>query len=74
MTNRGNGFTGFILKQKKTSDFIDYDKAMLKGRELLWNDKQMVIGFYIIFSINTELRVSDVLNIKQLITVNSRSF
>lgn len=37
---------------------------MLKGRELLWNDKQMVIGFYIIFSINTGLRVSDVLNIK----------
>ena len=60
-------------KAKKISDFIDYDKAMLKGRELLWNDKQMVIGFYIIFSINTELRVSDVLNIKQLITVNSRS-
>jgi len=51
-------------KANKTSDFIDYDKAMLKGRELLWNDKQMVIGFYIIFSINTGLRVSDVLNIK----------
>ena len=56
--------TRIYSKAKKTSDFIDYDKAMLKGRELLWNDKQMVIGFYIIFSINTGLRVSDVLNIK----------
>ena len=50
--------------RKKTSDYIDYDKAMLKGQELLWNDKQMLIGFYIIFSINTGLRVSDVMSIK----------
>jgi len=49
---------------KKTSDYIDYDKALLKGRELLWTDKQMVIGFYIIFSINTGLRVGDVLQRK----------
>lgn len=51
--------------QKKTSDYIEYDKAMLKGNELLWaGDKQMIIGFYIIFSINTGLRVSDVLERK----------
>ena len=49
---------------KKTSDYIDYTKALLKGRELLWTDKQMIIGFYIIFSINTGLRVGDVLQIK----------
>jgi len=49
---------------KKTSDYIDYDKAMLKGQELLWNDKEMIIGFYIILSVNTGLRVSDVKNIK----------
>jgi site-specific recombinase XerD len=55
---------------KKTSDFIDYDKALLKGRELLWNDKKMIIGFYIIFSINTGLRVGDVLQIKHSELVN----
>jgi integrase len=49
---------------KKTSDYIDYDKALLKGRELLWNEKHVVIGFYIIFSINTGLRVGDVLQLK----------
>jgi len=43
-----------------TSDYIDYNKALLKGKELLWNDKTMVIGFYIIFSINTGLRISDI--------------
>jgi len=43
-----------------TADYIDYEKAMLKGNELLWNDKTIIIGFYIIFSINTGLRVSDV--------------
>jgi len=50
--------------QKKTSDYIDYDVAFDKGRELLWKDKTMVIGFYVIFAINTGLRVSDVMNIK----------
>ena len=35
---------------------------MLKGNELLWSDRQMIVGFYIIFSINTGLRVSDVLD------------
>jgi len=39
-------------------------QALLKGRELLWTDKQMIIGFYIIFSINTGLRVGDVLQRK----------
>ena len=49
---------------KKTSDYIEYDKALLKGRELLWNDKQMITGFFVIFSINTGLRVSDTLRLK----------
>ncbi len=46
--------------QRFTADYIPYDTAQLKGNELLWSDKQMVIGFYIIFSINTGLRVGDV--------------
>ncbi|MBA7539039.1 hypothetical protein ES705_31317 [subsurface metagenome] len=44
-----------------TADYIPYDQATLKGNELLYGDRQPVIGFYIIFSINTGLRVSDVL-------------
>lgn len=58
--------------RKKTSDYIDYDKAMLKGQELLWNNKSTLIGFYIIFSINTGLRVSDILNMRHSDLVNLR--
>ncbi len=44
-----------------TADYIPYDKATLKGNELLYGESQPIIGFYIIFSINTGLRVSDVM-------------
>ena len=46
--------------QHFTADYIPYDEAQRKGNELLWSDRQSVIGFYIIFSINTGLRVGDV--------------
>jgi len=55
---------------KKTSDFIDFDKAMLRGSELLWSDKDIIIGFYIIFSINTGLRVGDVKDIRHFDLAN----
>jgi site-specific recombinase XerD len=48
----------------RTSDYIDYDKALNKGLSLLNDNKKSVVGFYIIFSINTGLRISDILNIK----------
>lgn len=44
-----------------TADYIPYVDATLKANELLWSERQTIIGFYIIFSINTGLRVSDVL-------------
>ena len=44
-----------------TSDYIEYSQATLKGNELLWDEKRMIIGFYVIFAINTGLRVSDIL-------------
>lgn len=47
--------------QRFTADYIDYEKAMIKGNELLWNDKKTIIGFYIIFSVNSGLRISDIL-------------
>jgi len=49
--------------QRFKADYIPYDQASIKGNELLWGDHP-VIGFYIIFSINTGLRVSDVLSRK----------
>jgi integrase len=48
----------------RTSDYIDYDKALNKGLSLLNDPKKCRIGFYIIFSINCGLRISDVLNIR----------
>ena len=48
----------------KTSDFIEFDRVLNKGLSLLKDDKKCRIGFYIIFSVNTGLRISDVLNIK----------
>lgn len=56
-----------------TSDYISYDKVMLKGNELLWSDKQMIIGFYIIFAVNTGLRVSDILSRKHSDLANIKS-
>ncbi len=50
----------------KTSDFIDFDKAVNKGFKLLKDDKKCRIGFFIIFSVNTGLRVSDILTIKHV--------
>jgi len=47
-----------------TSDYIDYDKALNKGLSLLKDEKKAIIGFYIIFSINSGLRISDVLKLK----------
>ena len=50
--------------QNLTSDFIPYAIAQEKGNELLWHSKHPVVGFYIIFSINTGLRISDIRRIK----------
>ena len=52
------------LGQNLTSDYIPYETAQEKGNELLWHGKQPVIGFYILFAINTGLRVSDIKRIK----------
>jgi integrase len=56
-----------ILKQttmNRTSDYLEYDKVLNKGLNLLKDNKKFRIGFYIILSINTGLRISDVLQIK----------
>ena len=46
------------------SDYIDFDKCLNTGRRLINSDKQSVIGLYIIASIYTGLRISDVLRLK----------
>ena len=48
----------------KFADYIEYDHALNKGKLLLADPKKNIIGFYIIFSINVGLRVSDVLRLK----------
>lgn len=47
----------------KTADYIPYDIAMRKGLELL-PTKKAVLGFYIIFAVNTGLRAGDILEMK----------
>ena len=46
------------------SDYINFDKCLNTGRKLINSDKQSVIGLYIIVSIHTGLRISDVLRLK----------
>ncbi len=48
----------------KTSDYIEFDKVNYKANLLLKDPKKCVLGFYLIFSINTGLRISDTLRIK----------
>ena len=46
---------------------------MLKANSLLWSEKQIIIGFYVIFAINTGLRVSDILSRKHNELMNLKS-
>ncbi len=55
-----------------TSDYINYDKALNKGLSLLKDNKKFRIGFYIIFSINTGLRISDTLSIRHIDMVDDK--
>jgi len=46
-----------------TSNYIDYDKALNKGLSLMENNRDEIIGFYIITSINVGLRIGDILEL-----------
>ena len=48
---------------KGTSDYLDFDAAARVANEILWHGRQPQVGFYVIFSINTGLRVGDVLKL-----------
>ncbi len=48
----------------KVADYIEYDTALNRGKVLLSDPKKCIIGFYIIYSINVGLRISDVLKLK----------
>jgi len=47
-----------------TSDYVDFDRAMAVGEKLMKTDKMKVVGLYVIVSINTGLRIGDILNLK----------
>ena len=51
---------GLITK----SDYIEFEKATVVGQRLLKDEKTKVVGLYIIMSINTGLRISDLLSLK----------
>lgn len=55
-----------LTTMNKTSDYIDYDKALNKGLSLLKDNKKFRLGFFIIFSINSGLRISDTLQIRHI--------
>jgi len=48
----------------KTSDYLEFDVSFNKGLKFINDKKMSIIGFYIIFSINTGLRVGDCLKLK----------
>jgi site-specific recombinase XerD len=56
----------------KQSDYINFDSVQRKGNDLLKDDKTLIIGFYIIFSANVGLRVSDVLKLKHSDLINKK--
>lgn len=46
-----------------TTDYIDFSNATLTAQKLMKKEKTKLLGLYIITSINTGLRISDVLNL-----------
>ena len=52
-----------VKGSKTTASFLDWDRALNAGRTLLKDKKSSVYGLYIIVSIHTGLRVSDVLEL-----------
>lgn len=56
----------------KTSDYINFDTALNTGTRLLKDNKKCRLGFYIIFSINTGLRVSDILQTKHFMLAGDK--
>jgi integrase len=57
---------------KKTSDYVDYETAMRAGMDLIWTRKHSVIGFYIVFAVNSGLRTGDIQEIKYSDLVNKK--
>lgn len=50
--------------QLTTSDYVDFDRALNLGNRLIKETEKPILGLYIIVSINTGLRISDVLSLK----------
>jgi len=49
-----------LLNSKTTCDYINFDEALNRGKNLMKQEKTNLIGFYIIIAINTGLRVGDI--------------
>lgn len=58
-------FKPMSIKGSSTkADYIEFDKGSAIGQKLLKVEKSKTIGLYIIMSINTGLRISDLLSLK----------
>lgn len=64
VSQKGNRFT---------SDYVEYDSATLVANKLLWSEKQSILGFYVLFAINSGLRISDILSRKHSELVNLKA-
>ena len=53
-----------IEGSRTKSDYIDFDRCSNVGLKLINDKKKSILGLYIIVSVNTGLRVSDVLSLK----------
>ncbi len=53
-----------VIGSRTKSDYIDFDRCSNVGLKLISEKRKSIIGLYIIVSINTGLRVSDVLKLK----------
>lgn len=46
------------------SDYIDFDRCMNVSQKLIKENQKPILGLYIIISVNTGLRISDILKLK----------
>lgn len=53
-----------IKGSRTTCDYLNFDRALNAGFKLIKEEKKAVFGLYIVVSLNTGLRVGDVLKLK----------
>jgi integrase len=47
-----------------TSDYLNFDSTLNKAMKMIKNDRDLKIGFLVVFGINSGLRISDILKLR----------